>query len=104
MNGTDARVTLELENVTVGYRRRRVVEDFTAAPIHGGHVVGLLGPNASGKSTLIKAIAGVHRAGSGRIRATVDGGHAKAAICGTPSATCPRTCPTPRPSPPSKPS
>ena len=73
MNGTDARVTLELENVTVGYRRRRVVEDFTAAPIHGGHVVGLLGPNASGKSTLIKAIAGVHRAGSGRIRATVDG-------------------------------
>ncbi|WP_410170978.1 ABC transporter ATP-binding protein [Corynebacterium pygosceleis] len=67
------RVTLELDDVTVGYRRRRVIENFTTEPVHGGHVVGLLGPNASGKSTLIKAIAGVHRTTGGRLRATVEG-------------------------------
>ncbi|WP_410170781.1 ABC transporter ATP-binding protein [Corynebacterium antarcticum] len=68
-----SRVVLELSGLTVGYGRRRVIEDFTATPVSGGHVVGLLGPNASGKSTLIKSIAGIHGTVGGTIRARVDG-------------------------------
>ncbi|WP_232958472.1 hypothetical protein [Corynebacterium meridianum] len=64
-----SRVVLELYGFTVGYGRRRVIEDFTATTGAGGHVVGLLGPNASGKSTLIESIVGIHVSGVGQPRA-----------------------------------
>jgi len=58
---------LELEGVTKLYKNGRGVEDisFTLAP---GEILGLLGPNGSGKTTAMKAIAGLVRPQSGSIR------------------------------------
>ncbi|MCL2356227.1 MAG: ABC transporter ATP-binding protein [Defluviitaleaceae bacterium] len=58
---------LELENVTKLYKSGRGAEDisFALAP---GEVLGLLGPNGSGKTTTMKAIAGLIPITSGSIR------------------------------------
>jgi len=60
-------MTLELEGVTKLYSNGRGIEDisFALAP---GEVLGLLGPNGSGKTTTMKAIAGLVRPTSGSIR------------------------------------
>ncbi|MCB8882868.1 ABC transporter ATP-binding protein [Acidisoma cellulosilytica] len=50
---------LRIEHLTCGYRRRAVIRDLTVAPLRQGRVVGLLGPNAAGKSTLLKGLAGL---------------------------------------------
>lgn len=52
---------LTISNVSVGYGKNSVVSDFTATPLSGGTITALLGPNAAGKSTLIKAISGILR-------------------------------------------
>lgn len=52
---------LSINNISVGYGKRSVISNFTATPLAGGTVTALLGPNAAGKSTLIKAIAGILR-------------------------------------------
>jgi len=59
-------MTLELEGVTKLYSNGRGIEDisFALAP---GEVLGLLGPNGSGKTTTMKAIAGLVRPTSGSI-------------------------------------
>ena len=60
-------MVLELENVTKLYKNGRGAEDisFALAP---GEVLGLLGPNGSGKTTTMKAIAGLVGVTSGSIR------------------------------------
>ena len=60
-------MVLELRNVTKLYRNGRGAEDisFALAP---GEVLGLLGPNGSGKTTTMKAIAGLVRINRGDIR------------------------------------
>ena len=60
-------MVLELENVTKLYKNGRGVEDisFTLA---SGEVLGLLGPNGSGKTTTMKAIMGLVRPQKGTIR------------------------------------
>ena len=57
---------IELDNISLGYNHRAVLHDVSmkAAP---GQILGLVGPNASGKSTLIKGITGVINLFSGRI-------------------------------------
>lgn len=50
---------LALDGVEAGYRHRPVVSDVTVSPITAGSLVALVGPNAAGKSTLLKAIAGL---------------------------------------------
>jgi ABC-2 type transport system ATP-binding protein len=58
---------LELENLTKLYKNGRGAEDisFALAP---GEVLGLLGPNGSGKTTTMKAITGLVRMTRGKAR------------------------------------
>jgi len=58
---------LELENLTKLYKNGRGAEDISFA-LGPGEVLGLLGPNGSGKTTTMKAIAGLVRPTRGKAR------------------------------------
>src|SRR4030095_10218441 len=55
-NGTDE--ALVLRNVTVAYQQKVVLRGVNAR-IERGQVIGIIGPNGGGKSTLLKAILGI---------------------------------------------
>jgi iron complex transport system ATP-binding protein len=59
-------VSLRLENVGAGYGRQPVVAGISTPVFRAGEVVALIGPNAAGKSTLFKRIAGLLE-GPGRV-------------------------------------
>ncbi|WP_419905384.1 ABC transporter ATP-binding protein [Kiloniella sp.] len=52
-------MSLEIAGLGVAYGKREVLKDIDITSIKPGEFVGLIGPNASGKSTLFKSIAGV---------------------------------------------
>ncbi|WP_260954377.1 ABC transporter ATP-binding protein [Pseudomonas citri] len=52
-------VKLQLENLGAGYGQRTVIEGVTTTTFLGGEVVAVVGPNAAGKSTLFKRMAGL---------------------------------------------
>jgi len=52
-------VTLQLENLGARYSQRTVIEGVTTRTFFGGQVVAVVGPNAAGKSTLFKRMAGL---------------------------------------------
>ena len=54
-------VELTISGLSAAYGKHCVLESVDVEKLHGGQLVGLLGPNASGKTTLIKSLAGVHR-------------------------------------------
>lgn len=58
---------LAIEGLHVVYGRRPVLRDVTIPSLRPGTVTALLGPNASGKSTLLRSIAGLKRQVAGRI-------------------------------------
>ena len=59
---------LAIRGLTVRYGRRTVLSDITVPALMPGRMVALLGPNAAGKSTLLKALAGqVRYRGSARL-------------------------------------
>lgn len=62
---------LECTNICKSYKKNRPVLTNLNLMIPGGRIVGLLGPNGCGKSTLIKMIAGILQPNSGEI--TVNG-------------------------------
>ncbi len=64
-------MTLAVKNLEVGYRKASVLSDVTVADLKPGTVTGLIGPNASGKSTLMTAIAGFMKPYRGTV--TLDG-------------------------------
>ncbi len=48
---------LNIRNLSAGYPRKKIFEHFNVADIETGNIVALVGPNAAGKSTLLKSIA-----------------------------------------------
>lgn len=54
--------TLEIRGLSAGYRRRPVLADVTLEPLSPGELTALVGPNAAGKTTLLRAVAGLHPA------------------------------------------
>lgn len=50
---------LSVSNLSVAYRGRTVVPDFSPPPLLPGSVAALIGPNAAGKSSVLRAIAGI---------------------------------------------
>ena len=65
-------VALETRDLAIGYRRARRAEVRLAQGLNlrleAGKLVGLLGPNGVGKSTLLRTLAGMHPPLSGQIR------------------------------------
>jgi iron complex transport system ATP-binding protein len=59
-------VALRLDRVGAYHGKRLVVHDITTPEFHGGELVAVIGPNAAGKSTLFKRIAGLLK-GPGRV-------------------------------------
>lgn len=57
---------LELRNLTINYERKTVIHDLSLT-IHNGEMVSLLGPSGVGKTTILKAIAGLLQPASGEI-------------------------------------
>jgi len=60
-------MVLEIENLTKLYKNGRGAEDITFA-LTPGEVLGLLGPNGSGKTTTMKAIVGLVQPTRGNVR------------------------------------
>lgn len=50
---------LRISNLTSRYGRKEIIKSLSMGPVEHGQFVALVGPNAAGKSTLLKAIAGV---------------------------------------------
>ena len=51
---------LRADNLSFGYGAARVLRDVTLPAIRSGEITALIGPNATGKSTLLKCLAGLH--------------------------------------------
>ncbi|KKJ78254.1 iron ABC transporter ATP-binding protein [Kiloniella litopenaei] len=64
-------MTLEISGLCAGYGNKQILKDVSVSTVSGGEFVGLIGPNASGKSTLFKSIAGAVKTTEGEI--TLDG-------------------------------
>ncbi|WP_218623222.1 ATP-binding cassette domain-containing protein [Xanthomonas oryzae] len=57
---------LNMNAVCAGYAAHHVLLDFTAR-IAAGEVVVLIGANASGKSTLVRILSGLHKISGGTV-------------------------------------
>ncbi len=78
-------VTLRMKHVGVRYGRRLVVEGVTTPLIEGGALTAVIGPNAAGKSSLFKRIAGL-AAGPGAVELSPDA-RSRRAVCYMPQDT-----------------
>ena len=57
---------LELQNLTIDYDNKPVISNLSLN-INDGELVSLLGPSGVGKTTILKAIAGLLKPASGKI-------------------------------------
>lgn len=100
VGAAQANALIHVENLTKRYRATTALRDFSL-DLSAGHIVGLMGPNGCGKTTLLKILAGVLADYSGVV--AIDG-HAPGVATKRSSPTCPtRTSSTP-PGTPSRPS
>ena len=58
---------IEIENITFGYDEQRLILDNVSLQIKKGEILGILGPNGTGKTTLLKCLNGILRPQQGRI-------------------------------------
>ncbi len=78
-------VSLALKDVGATYGRRVVLSDINTGTLRGGQLTAVIGPNAAGKSTLFKRIAGL-AAGPGLVHLS-DTAKGAEAICYMPQDT-----------------
>lgn len=50
---------LKVEGISASYGKKSIIDNLTLTPIRPGIVTALVGPNAAGKSTLLRSIAGL---------------------------------------------
>ena len=62
MSGGAHPEALEVRGLAVGYPGRNVITDLTVPPFEAGTMTALVGPNAAGKTTLLRGLAGLIRA------------------------------------------
>jgi iron complex transport system ATP-binding protein len=60
-------INLAVENITLSYNHHPVVEDFSFT-LQPGEIVGLIGPNGCGKTSIIKAVSRILGLKSGTIK------------------------------------
>lgn len=60
-------MSLSLQNIDLSYGRNQVLHDITIKDVKRGEFVGLIGPNASGKSTLFRTITGLLKPSAGEV-------------------------------------
>ncbi|MCX7561427.1 ABC transporter ATP-binding protein [Sulfitobacter sp. F26204] len=58
---------LTISELSFAYGARAILQNATVSPLQPGRLTALIGPNASGKSTLFKLIAGLLTPASGRV-------------------------------------
>ena len=58
--------TLEWKGMSISFKKRRVVNNISIK-VSSGEVIGLLGPNGTGKTTTFHMILGIHRPERGKI-------------------------------------
>ncbi len=59
MTTAHAPVTFTAENITAGYGHKIILSKLSLPALSGGSLTALIGPNAAGKSTLMRALAGL---------------------------------------------
>lgn len=82
-------VKLSLDAVGVAYGKRQVLLEVTTPDFHRGEVVAVIGPNAAGKSTLFRRIAGLI-SGTGEVSVSGESAYAgrdKPSVCYLPQDT-----------------
>ena len=58
---------LEVRGLSMAFGGLRAVQDARSDASQHGEIVGLIGPNGSGKTTVFNVISGLYRASAGRI-------------------------------------
>lgn len=57
---------LEIKNLSCGYDKEDTIKDISFS-VKGGDFLGIIGPNAAGKTTLFRAISGILKLSSGEV-------------------------------------
>ena len=80
---------LECKDLTKCYGKKTAIDHINLA-IESGHIIGLLGPNGSGKTTMLKILAGLYTEyeGSVSIDGLRPGAKTKACVAYLPDSSC----------------